>query len=52
MPRTFVRTVWAALWQVPLGKSFAELNADEKNSVSHRKHALQALLDVLRQEKE
>ncbi len=36
----------------PLGKSFAELSAQEKNSVSHRKHALQALLDVLRQEKE
>ncbi len=36
----------------PLGKSFAELSAQEKNSVSHRKHALQALLDVLRQEQE
>ena len=36
----------------PLGKSFAELNAEEKNSVSHRKHALEALLDELREEKE
>jgi XTP/dITP diphosphohydrolase len=35
----------------PLGKSFAQLNADEKNTVSHRKHALEALLDVLRAEK-
>ncbi|MEA4913200.1 MAG: RdgB/HAM1 family non-canonical purine NTP pyrophosphatase [Christensenella sp.] len=35
----------------PFGKSFAELSAEEKNSVSHRKHALQALLEVLRQEK-
>ncbi len=33
------------------GKSFAELSAEEKNSVSHRKHALEALLEVLRQEK-
>ena len=33
------------------GKSFAELSAEEKNSVSHRKHALQALLAVLDQEK-
>lgn len=36
----------------PLGKSFAELSAEEKNSVSHRKHALEALLTILRQEKE
>lgn len=35
----------------PLNKSFAELSAEEKNTVSHRKHALEALLDVLRQEK-
>ena len=35
----------------PFGKSFAELSAEEKNSVSHRKHALQALLAVLDQEK-
>ncbi len=35
----------------PFGKSFAELSAEEKNSVSHRKHALEALLEVLRQEK-
>ena len=33
------------------GKSFAELSAEEKNSVSHRKHALEALLEILRQEK-
>lgn len=36
----------------PFGKSFAELSAEEKNSVSHRKHALEALLTILRQEKE
>ena len=36
----------------PFGKSFAELGAEEKNAVSHRKHALEALLDVLRREKE
>ena len=35
----------------PFEKSFAELSADEKNSVSHRKHALEALLEQLRQEK-
>ena len=35
----------------PFGKSFAELSAEEKNSVSHRKHALEALLEVLRQER-
>ncbi len=35
----------------PFQKSFAELSAEDKNSVSHRKHALEALLDVLRQEK-
>ena len=35
----------------PFGKSFAELSAEEKNSVSHRKHALEALLEVLRHEK-
>lgn len=34
----------------PFGKSFAELSAEEKNSVSHRKHALEALLNKLRQE--
>ena len=33
------------------GKSFAELSAEEKNSVSHRKHALEVLLEILRQEK-
>lgn len=36
----------------PLNKSFAELSAEEKNTVSHRKHALEALLDRLRQEKQ
>lgn len=35
----------------PFGKSFAELSAEEKNAVSHRKHALEALLEILRQEK-
>ena len=35
----------------PLNKSFAELSAEEKNTVSHRKHALEALLAILRQEK-
>lgn len=35
----------------PFGKSFAELSAEEKNAVSHRKHALEALLEKLRQEK-
>ncbi len=35
----------------PLNKSFAELSAEEKNAVSHRRHALEALLDVLMQEK-
>ena len=35
----------------PFGKSFAELSAEEKNAVSHRKHALEALLTILRQEK-
>ena len=36
----------------PFGKSFAELSAEEKNAVSHRKHALEALLELLRQEKQ
>ncbi len=35
----------------PLGKSFAELSAEEKNAVSHRKRALEALQDALRREK-
>ena len=35
----------------PLQKSFAELSAEEKNTVSHRKHALEALLVQLRREK-
>ena len=35
----------------PLGKSFAQLSAEEKNAVSHRKHALEALLEALRQER-
>jgi XTP/dITP diphosphohydrolase len=36
----------------PFGKSFAELSAEQKNTVSHRKHALEALLAVLRQERQ
>lgn len=36
----------------PLNKSFAQLSAEEKNTVSHRKHALEALLAILRQEKQ
>ena len=35
----------------PLGKSFAELTGEEKNSVSHRKAALDALRRALDQEK-
>ncbi|MBR5292712.1 MAG: XTP/dITP diphosphatase [Clostridia bacterium] len=35
----------------PFNKSFAELTADEKNAVSHRKNALEALRAVLEQEK-
>ena len=31
----------------PFGKSFAELSAEEKNSVSHRKRALTALKEIL-----
>ena len=31
----------------PLKKSFAELSAEQKNSVSHRRHALEALQQVL-----
>ena len=31
----------------PFGKSFAELSADEKNTVSHRKRALMMLREVL-----
>ncbi|NLI52916.1 MAG: XTP/dITP diphosphatase [Clostridiales bacterium] len=34
----------------PFGKSFAELSAEEKNSVSHRKRALEALQEILRRE--
>ena len=34
----------------PFGKSFAELSAEEKNSVSHRKRALEALQELLRRE--
>ena len=34
----------------PLNRSFAELSAEEKNSVSHRKRALEALLKKLHQE--
>jgi len=35
----------------PYNKSFAELTAEEKNTVSHRKNALEALRSVLEQEK-
>lgn len=35
----------------PFNKSFAELTAAEKNTVSHRKNALEALRAVLEQEK-
>ena len=35
----------------PLDKSFAELTAEEKNTVSHRKNALSALRERLEQEK-
>ena len=34
----------------PFQKSFAELSAEEKNSVSHRKRALEALQEILRRE--
>ncbi len=34
----------------PLGRSFAELTAEEKNGVSHRKRALEALKGLLVQE--
>ena len=34
----------------PLNRSFAELTAEEKNSVSHRKRALEALNNLLAQE--
>lgn len=36
----------------PLGRSFAELTAEEKNSVSHRKRALEALKELLAAERE
>ena len=35
----------------PLGKSFAELTSEEKNSVSHRRAALDALRRVLEEER-
>ena len=35
----------------PFNKSFAELTAEEKNTVSHRKCALEALRNLLEQEK-
>ena len=35
----------------PLGRSFAQLTVEEKNSVSHRKRALEALTELLAQEK-
>ena len=34
-------------WYEPFGKSFAELSADEKNAVSHRKRALMLLREAL-----
>lgn len=34
----------------PFGRSFAELSAEEKNEVSHRKRALEALQEKLEQE--
>ncbi|MBQ2662430.1 MAG: XTP/dITP diphosphatase [Clostridia bacterium] len=36
----------------PLNKTFAELSADEKNSLSHRKNALSALYELLSKEGE
>ena len=35
----------------PAGKSFAELTAEEKNLVSHRKRGLEAMRELLEQEK-
>lgn len=35
----------------PFGRSFAELTAEEKNSVSHRKRALEALKSMLESER-
>lgn len=35
----------------PFQKSFAELSAEEKNTVSHRKRALEALQELLRRER-
>ncbi len=35
----------------PLGRSFAQLTAEEKNGISHRKRALEALKELLAQEK-
>jgi XTP/dITP diphosphohydrolase len=36
----------------PFERSFAELSAEEKNTVSHRKRALEALQAILREERE
>lgn len=36
----------------PFERSFAELSAEEKNAVSHRKRALEALQEILRREHE
>jgi len=36
----------------PFRRSFAELSAEEKNAVSHRKRALEALQEILRRERE
>ena len=35
----------------PLDKSFAQMNADEKNEISHRRRALNALRETLESEK-
>ncbi len=35
-------------WYEPLGKSFAQLTAEEKNSVSHRGRAIRLFADALR----
>lgn len=38
----------AVFWYPPLGKTFADLSAEEKNRVSHRGVAVQRLLEALR----
>ncbi|MDO4493284.1 MAG: RdgB/HAM1 family non-canonical purine NTP pyrophosphatase [Clostridia bacterium] len=39
-------------WYAPLNKTFAELTADEKNSVSHRSRSLALLKEALEAEKQ